>query len=171
MRRGLFLARFQTKRRGWALTAEADIGDEAAFRHVHECQSMGLGGVAPGCHPNHPTTERLDGKSEGRQHVMKKGVMFVAIAATTPMHEFGLQRLRIDFDRTAEKRIQCLKRDPVGMAGMKRAQHREGCLAGPSVPDAVEVGGEINAHSKGPSQLPLPGLADQILAEMVFAVG
>ena len=112
--------------------------------------------------------------------------MLVAIAATPPMHEFGLQRLRIDFDRAAKKGIQCLKRDPVGMAGMKRAQHREGCLAGPLVADAVEVGVEINAHSKGPSpfrscsacmkasadlQLPLPDLADQILAEMVFAIG
>jgi hypothetical protein len=128
---GLFQAGLQAKRRCRGLTPEADIGNEQAICQINQRKAVARR-AASRCHSNHPATECTDRKSESRQYVVEKSIVLVAITATTPLHELGLDCFRVDFDRSAKKRIQPLKCDPTGVASVQILQHRKVGSLGPS---------------------------------------
>ncbi len=101
---GLLDVRGHPQRRRGALAAEADVGEEGALGQVHADEHVAERRPRriKRQHPADPRRQRRHRETQRPQHAEKNAVLLEAIAAARAVHEFALERGRIDQHRPPE---------------------------------------------------------------------
>lgn len=147
VRRDLFEARLERERRGKRHAAEADVGEERAFVEIDEQQHMrARRHVRQLAAPQDASCEAAHAKTERLKYAAKQQVVLVAVAAAPSGDELALDRFEIEPDRAADQHVEIFEGNGLRMQQMQRAQcvERRRGPHGFRVPDALEVGGEVD---------------------------
>jgi hypothetical protein len=103
----LFEVRLETERRGRTRTTKADIGNKLPLGKLDQGQPMREGrGLSFSTGPKNPPAKGDNRESQDVQHVVKEGVLLLAISAPPGANELRDQRRGIEVDGTAEERIE-----------------------------------------------------------------
>src|SRR6516162_5798651 len=107
----LFHAGFETERGGGTRSPKADIGNELPFGKLNQGQSMRERCRLPFVTgPKDPPAKGDNRKSQSGQHVVKEGIVFLAIPPASAPDELCHNRRGIEVDGMAEEGVQVLER-------------------------------------------------------------